>query len=46
MRCQVMSFNPAIGFYERLGFKVYGEVDRTVLMQNSETSLASAHNRV
>lgn len=46
VRCQVMSFNPAIGFYERLGFKVYGEVDSTVLMQNSETSLASAHNRV
>jgi ribosomal protein S18 acetylase RimI-like enzyme len=29
-----MSFNPAIGFYKRLGFNVYGELDGTVLMQS------------
>ena len=34
VRCQVMSFNPAIGFYKRLGFNVYGELDGTVLMQS------------
>jgi GNAT superfamily N-acetyltransferase len=35
VRCQVMSFNPAVGFYERFGFTQYEAEEDCVYLQSS-----------